>query len=222
MMNNDNDLSKTNQEQEKKADQQTAIDSSKKPSLVIRLLTSFWKGILARQIFQKSITLIFALVVFGTVYERMISHREILTYMGGMLLMVLVYVEVLVIKDHLWVIEGSMRETRRWRDIFFSHASLRRQRLRKLFLVVFALCIFSYIYHKSAGQSKQTLSFFGIMLMMTVLYYEVLTVRDEVGVMAQSILCKPQEKNEKAEMFEKIIDKEINNGNGQQETNTDQ
>lgn len=218
----DKDSSMINNKQEEKAGQQKAVATSNKLSLVSRFFSGVWKNILARQIFQKLITLVFALAVFGTIYERMSSHREIITYMGGMLLMVLLYVEVLVVRDHLWVIEGSMRESRRWRDIFFSQASLRRQRLRKSFLVVFALCVFSYIYHVTPGQSKHTLSFFGIMLMMTVLYHEILIVRDEVSLMAQAIVDKPKEKNEKAELFEKIIDEEIKNDNHQQESKTEQ
>jgi len=219
-MNNDNEGSKTNHGQSENVEQHVEPGCVKKPSLLFRLISNFWRGILARQIFQKSITLLFALAVFGTVYERMSSHREILSYMGSMLLMVLVYVEMLVVRDHLWVIEGSIRESRRWRDIFFSQANLRRQRLRKMFLVVFALGIFSYIYHNSPVQSKQTLSFFGIMLMMTVLYYEILTVRDEVSMMSQAIVDKSEEKDEKAELFEKIIDKELADDRDEQENKT--
>ncbi|MEW6712742.1 MAG: hypothetical protein AB1403_23195, partial [Candidatus Riflebacteria bacterium] len=84
------------------------------------LISSVWKGLLFRQFFQKIFTLLFALAVFGAFYFYLNTHRPIMTYMGIMLLMVIVYAEILIIRDHLWVIEGSMRESRKWRDVFFN------------------------------------------------------------------------------------------------------
>jgi hypothetical protein len=161
---------------------------------------SFWRGLIYRQFFQKIFSLFFALIVFGAVYFYMVAHRSILTYMGVMLLMVIVYAEILVVRDHLWVIEGSMREARRWRDIFFNQTSLRRQRFRKILVMLFALGIFSYVYNKSS-QNAPILSFLGIMLMITVLYYEILTIRDEVFVMMRSITGKEDE--EKKDLLDK-------------------
>lgn len=150
-------------------------------------LRNVWDSIVERQIFYKIFTLLFALMVFGYVYLHMSAHRNVLTYMGLMLLMVMVYVEILVIRDHLWVIEGSMREARKWRDVFFNRTTLRRQKIRKIFTVVFALAIFSYVYMKVPRVNSPVLSFMGIILMMTMLYYEILTIRDEVLIMRQSL-----------------------------------
>lgn len=152
-----------------------------------RLFSFIWRAIVDRQIFYKVFTLVFALLVFGYVYLYMEHHRDILTYMGLMLLMVLVYVEILVIRDHLWVIEGSMRESRKWRDVFFNRTTLRRQRIRKIFSVLFALGIFSYVYMKVPRANSPVLSFMGIILMITMLYFEVLTIRDEVLLMREAI-----------------------------------
>lgn len=177
-----------------------------RPSFLKRFLTSIWHEVVEKQVIHKLITLLFALLVFGFVYLQMVAHRNILTYMGVMLLMVLVYVEILVIRDHLWVIEGSMRESRKWRDIFFNQSSLRRQRLRKLVIVLFALAIFSFVYMKVPKQSNPVLSFMGIILMITMLYYEILTIRDEVAVMLQSITHNESQKEltRKAE-YEKFL-----------------
>lgn len=164
------------------------------PSLLRRLLTGLWREVVERQVIHKIITLLFALLVFGFVYLHMVAHRSIITYMGVMLLMVLVYVEILVIRDHLWVIEGSMREARKWRDVFFNQTNLRRQRVRKLVSVLFALAIFSYVYMKVPKHSNPILSFMGIILMITMLYYEILTIRDEVMVMLQAITQQESEK----------------------------
>ncbi len=152
-----------------------------------RFFYSVWQAIVDRQIFYKIFTLIFALLVFGYVYLYMENHRSVMTYMGLMLLMVLVYVEILVIRDHLWVIEGSMRESRKWRDVFFNRTTLRRQRVRKIFSVLFALGIFSYVYMKVPRANSPVLSFMGIILMITMLYFEVLTIRDEVLLMREAI-----------------------------------
>jgi len=163
-------------------------------------------GVIARQIIQKVITLVFALVVFSFAYMQMASHRNILTYMGVMLLMVLVYAEILVIRDHLWVIEGSMRESRRWRDVFFNQTAMRRQRLRKFFILIFSMAIFSFLIVKSAGKLDPVLTFMGLILMITVLYYEVLNIRDEVWLMMQSISANQSSAGEdRKEVYDKFL-----------------
>ncbi|MFZ5953083.1 MAG: hypothetical protein ACOYXC_20440 [Candidatus Rifleibacteriota bacterium] len=166
------------------------------------LITSIWKGLIFRQFFQKIFTLLFAVAVFGAFYFYLNTHRPIMTYMGIMLLMVIVYAEILIIRDHLWVIEGSMRESRKWRDVFFNQTNLRRQRIRKILVMLFALGIFSYVYMKSITSypgNSPVLSFFGIILMITILYYEILTIRDEVFIMLQSIQASQIEIEKKTE-----------------------
>lgn len=161
-----------------------------KPSKIWASLVNIWRGLIFRQIFQKIFSLLFALAVFGAVYFYMAGHRSILTYMGVMLLMVIVYAEVLVIRDHLWVIEGSMRESKKWRDVFFNQTNMRRQRIRKLLIMIFSLGIFSYVYMNTIKKNPTNapiLSFMGVMLMITVLYYEILTIRDDVYTMLQSL-----------------------------------
>jgi hypothetical protein len=157
------------------------------PNLLVSFFSGIWSAIVDHQIIYKVITLLFALLVFSFVYLHMEGHRSILTYMGLMLLMVLVYVEILIIRDHLWVIEGSMREARRWRDVFFNRSTLRRQKLRKVFSVLFALGIFSYVYMKVPRANSPVLSFMGVILMITMLYYEILTIRDDVLLMRQAL-----------------------------------
>lgn len=166
-----------------------------RPGLLRRFFSGIWHTIVERQIIYKIFTLLFAVAVFGYVYMHMSDHHSILTYMGLMLLMVLVYVEILIIRDHLWVIEGSMREARKWRDVFFSKTTLRRQRIRKIFSVLFALAIFSYVYMKVPRSHIPILSFMGIILMITMLYYEILSIRDEVLLMRQS-LARSLEEND--------------------------
>lgn len=157
------------------------------------LLGTIWRSILDRQVLQKFFTLIFAMLVFGAVYLYMTPHRLIVTYMGAMLLMVMVYAEILVIRDHLWIIEGSSREAKKWRDAFFNPAAMRKQRLRKLFALLFALAIFMYAFFKSSQNS--TLSFFGIILMITVLYYEILSIRDEVHSLVIALKAQAKSKD---------------------------
>ncbi len=158
-----------------------------RPGFFRSFLSSIWQTVVDRQIFYKLFSLIFALLVFGYVYLYMEHHRDLMTYMGLMLLMVVVYIEILVIRDHLWVIEGSMRESRKWRDVFFNRTTLRRQRIRKIISVLFALGIFSYVYMKVPRANSPVLSFMGIILMITMLYFEVLTIRDEVLIMREAV-----------------------------------
>ncbi len=192
-------------------------------------LKGIWQGLISRQIFQKIFSLIFALGVFGAVYFYMVGHRDILTYMGIMLLMVIVYAEILVIRDHLWVIEGSMRESRKWRDVFFNQTTLRRQRVRKILIMLFALGIFSYVYFKSMKRdplNTPVLSFMGIILMITILYYEILTIRDEVFIMLQSIKAENpdlEQEQEREKRYEKFLQTESSNSeNEKDESKQDQ
>lgn len=175
-------------------------------------LSSFWQALELRRIILKVLTLFYALAIFGYAYYTMSGHRSVLSYMGVMLLMVIIYAEILVIRDHLWVIEGSMRESRRWRDIFFNQTTLRRQRIRKFLSIFFAMCIFSYMYFKASPAHKPVLSFMGIMLLMTVLYYEILTIRDEIFVIGQSLQPESDEEAAKRkEHYDKFIEQADNN-----------
>lgn len=195
-------------------DRAQATAPAKKTSGLFSLLANIWQGLITRQIFHKIFTLLFALAVFGAVYFYMVGHRNILTYMGIMLLMVIVYAEILVIRDHLWVIEGSMRESRKWRDVFFNQTTLRRQRFRKIVIMLFALGIFSYVYVKAMKRdplNTPILSFMGIILMITILYYEILTIRDEVFIMLQSIQtaeANEKDDHEREKRYEKFLQQE--------------
>jgi len=186
-------------------------------------LKGIWQGLISRQIFQKIFSLVFALGVFGAVYFYMVGHRDILTYMGIMLLMVIVYAEILVIRDHLWVIEGSMRESRKWRDVFFNQTTLRRQRVRKILIMLFALGIFSYVYVKSIKRdplNTPVLSFMGIILMITILYYEILTIRDEVFIVLQSIKAEnpdQEEEQEREKRYEKFLQTDESSASGEKD-----
>ncbi len=183
-------------------------------SKIFALIIDFWQGLMARQVISKIIALFFALLVFGFTYMHMSPHRNVLTYMGVMLLMVVVYAEILVIRDHLWVIEGSMRESKRWRDIFFNHTTLRRQRIRKFILMFFTMVVFSYIFVKSHGKADPLLSFMGIILMITILYYEVLSIRDEVWVMTQALIAGklPDAPSERPNAPQQFISEAVDTG----------
>ncbi|MGM0599317.1 MAG: hypothetical protein ACQETH_05820 [Candidatus Rifleibacteriota bacterium] len=196
--------------EETKESKKTEV-SEKKPNFFVRFIKWIWNGLVIRQFFQKIFSLFFALAVFGFIYMHMTAHRSILTYMGTMLLMVIVYAEILVIRDHLWVIEGSMRESRRWREVFFNQSNLRRQKIRKLIVMIFALGIFSYVYMRTIekfARSASLLSFLGLILMITILYYEILTIRDEVSIMLSAVEDAEKNKEEKLkrdEQYEKFI-----------------
>ena len=147
-------------------------------------------------IFRKVLALAFAFVVFVTIYAisksspftinlfgkffpiNISSRNEVLPYMGIMLMVTLVYIELLIIRDHLWVIEGSSREVMRWRDAFFNKETLKKQRIRKILVVIFSTVVFTYVYITTRG--TEIFSFLGIILMITVLYFETLSIRDDL------------------------------------------
>lgn len=70
------------------------------------------------------------------------------------------------------------------------------------------MAIFSYIIVKSSGKLDPVLTFMGLILMITVLYYEVLNIRDEVWIMMQSISTekKEEEENPRKEEYNKFLE----------------
>lgn len=141
------------------------------------------------QFLQKIVTLAFAFLVFITVLLVNTRHRELLTNVGMILMITVVYVEILMVRDHIWLIEGSLSETRRWRDAFFSKQTMRQQRIRKLLTVLFATVVFTFVFIYTKSENE-LLTFLGTVLMITVLYFEVLTIRDEVFVLSASLKAR--------------------------------
>ncbi len=137
---------------------------------------------------EKTFTIAFAFIVFTIIARHVRYHRDMLSYIGIMLMITTAYLEILVIRDHLWVLEGAMPDARRWRDIFFNQQSLRQMRWRKILVVLFAMAVFTYVYVKTQG--SEIYSFLGIILMVTVLYFEVLAIRDEVQALVHTVRAR--------------------------------
>ena len=137
---------------------------------------------LTHQFWRKLLVVAFTFLVFASLWGFSIAkewaHRDILPYMGIILMITLVYIELLIIRDHLWVLEGSHPEALRWREAFFPKQTLRQLRLRKLVVVILSMIIFTWIYTRTRG--PEIYMFLGVILMVTVLYFEVLTIRDEL------------------------------------------
>jgi hypothetical protein len=95
--------------------------------------------------------------------------------------------------------------------------------------MLFALGIFSYVYFKSMKRdplNTPVLSFMGIILMITILYYEILTIRDEVFIMLQSIKAENpdlEQEQEREKRYEKFLQTESSNSeNEKDESKQDQ
>jgi len=140
-------------------------------------------------ILQKIITLAFAFLVFVIVLLLSDKYRPVLTHVGILLMMTIVYLEMLMIRDHLWLIEGSLIETKKWRDAFFSKQSVRQQRLRKFLTIVLATIIFTFVFIHTKSENE-LISFLGTVLMVTVLYFEALTIRDEVYSLSSGLKAR--------------------------------
>lgn len=158
-----------------------------------------------KQLFNKMFTIVFAAIVFSYVYIRNKTvNPHAIAYIGLILYMVICYTEVLSLRDHLWIIEGSIPESRKWREDFFNPRSLRKQKIKKILALLFAFLVFTAIYKiKYFYKTREALSFVGIILMVTVVYYEILTVRDEINHMVKSLQQSFKESDIKDSMEEK-------------------
>ena len=154
---------------------------------------------LTHQFWRKLLIVAFAFLVFATVWGYSIAkdwvRRDVLPYMGIILMVTLVYLELLIIRDHLWVLEGSHPETLRWREAFFPKQTLRQLRMRKLVVVILSTIIFTWIYTRTRG--PEIYMFLGVILMVTVLYFEVLTIREELQTLNMSLKMEQVEKSAK-------------------------
>ncbi len=158
----------------------------------------FVDAIIEKQILSKVFIILFATFVFSYAYSNIEEmNRKALSYVGLILCMVVCYVEILGIRDHLWIIEGSIPSSRRWREAFFNPSSLRKYKFRRVIAILFAYVVFCYIYKiKAFMPARDILSFLGIILMITIVYYEVLAVRDEVNIISKSLQYLIEEKKQ--------------------------
>ncbi len=154
--------------------------------------------IIEKQVLSKIFIILFATFVFSFAYKNIEEmNRKALSYIGLILCIVVSYVEILGIRDHLWIIEGSLPSSKRWREAFFNPTSMRKYKLRRVIAILFAYIVFCYIYKlKAIAPARDTLSFLGIILMVTIVYYEVLAVRDQVNLIANSVHYLVDEKKQ--------------------------
>lgn len=183
--------------------QKTKIEESSKNVETKGIASKIWVWLKEKQVLSKTFIICFALAIFSFAYFHVeASNRSTLAYFGTMLSIVAAYIEILIIRDHLWVIEGSMPESKKWRELFFSPNSIRKQKFRKIIVLLFALIVFVYIYKvKLIPGHRNGLSFIGLILMITMVYYEILSIRDEIALltraMQQFIIEKVLDKNKK-------------------------
>ncbi len=166
--------------------------------------------IIEKQILGKVFIILFATFVFSFAYKNIEEmNRKALSYVGLILCIVVSYVEILGIRDHLWIIEGSLPSSKRWREAFFNPASMRKYKLRRIIAILFAYVVFCYVYKlKVFAPARDTLSFLGIILMITTVYYEVLAIRDQVNLISKSIQFLADEKKQGISVSEDYEDKQ--------------
>lgn len=136
-----------------------------------------------KRMLKKLGLVIFALLLMGTVYVKAESSevRIAISYLSTLLFMVIVYTEVLSIRDHIWLLEASLRQTKQWRNILFNKTTLRKQKLIKVAIVACAAIIFSLIYKVSKDLPvKSAIAYMASMLMLIILYSDILNMRDEL------------------------------------------
>ena len=157
--------------------------------------------ILEKNVFSKLFVIIFATIVFSYAYSHQESiTRSALSYIGLILCVIVCYIEILGIRDHIWVIEGSIPTTKQWREAFFTPSTLRKHKIRKMIILLFAFLVFVGIYRlKCFINYREAISFLGIILMVTVVYYEILAVRDEIDLISKFLREKALEDKPKIE-----------------------
>ena len=165
--------------------------------------------IIEKQVLSKIFIILFATFVFSFAYKNIEEmNRKALSYIGLILCIVVSYVEILGIRDHLWIIEGSLPSSKRWREAFFNPTSMRKYKLRRIIAILFAYLVFCYIYKlKALSLSRDVLSFLGIILMVTIVYYEILAVRDQVNLISSSVKYLVDEKKQGIRVNEDYEDK---------------
>ena len=180
-------------------------NASENKNFFLRIIDS----IIEKQILSKVFIILFATFVFSYAYNNIEEmNRKALSYVGLILCIVVSYVEILGIRDHLWIIEGSIPSSKRWREAFLNPISLRKYKLRRVIAILFAYVVFCYIYKlKAFAPAKDTLSFLGIVLMITIVYYEILAVRDQVNLISKSIQFIIDEKQQGISINEDDEDK---------------
>ncbi|MBF0405870.1 MAG: hypothetical protein HQM10_00845 [Candidatus Riflebacteria bacterium] len=159
---------------------------------------------------RKLLTVLFTFAVFVALFVmnslRIINVKfNVITFIGLMLMVIFVYLELLTIRDHLWVLEGSLAEAKKWRDTFFTKKSLRTQRIRKFMVMVFSALIFTFIYYRL--HYTEVFTFLGTILMVTVLYFEVLSIRDDVQEVMFELKAKKIEEITRSELMIKLQQK---------------
>ena len=160
--------------------------------------------ILEKNVFSKLFVIIFATLVFSYAYSHQETiTRDALSYIGLILCVIVCYIEILGIRDHIWVIEGSIPATKQWREAFFTPSTLRKHKIRKMIILLFAFLVFVGIYRlKCFVNYREAISFLGIILMVTVVYYEILAVRDEIDLVSKSLKQKVIEDDSNIEQKE--------------------
>ncbi|MBP5470068.1 MAG: hypothetical protein J6Z11_12580, partial [Candidatus Riflebacteria bacterium] len=120
--------------------------------------------ILEKNIFSKLFVIIFATIVFSYAYCHQESiTRSALSYIGLILCVIVCYIEILGIRDHIWIIEGSIPATKQWREAFLTPSTLRRHKIRKMIILLFAFLVFVGIYRlKCFVNYREAISFLGI------------------------------------------------------------
>lgn len=158
-----------------------------------------------KSILSKIFIICFATLVFSYVYSHQQDiQKDALAYIGLILCVIVCYTEILGIRDHLWLIEGSIPVSKRWREAFFSPSTLRKHKVKKMIVLLFAFIVFVGIYRiKAFSNSKGALSFLGIILMVTVVYYEILAIRDEIDTISKSVKQYLSEKKSDNEQNDK-------------------
>ncbi|MBR4329432.1 MAG: hypothetical protein IKO19_02335 [Candidatus Riflebacteria bacterium] len=188
---------KTELDEVSKAPKNSQFIENKKPSSK-NIFLRITDLIIEKQVLSKIFIILFATFVFSFAYKNIEEmNRKALSYIGLILCIVVSYVEILGIRDHLWIIEGSLPSSKRWREAFFNPTSMRKYKLRRVIAILFAYIVFCYIYKlKAFAPARDTLSFLGIILMVTIVYYEVLAVRDQVNLISNSIHYLVDEKKQ--------------------------
>lgn len=128
--------------------------------------------------FEKFFVVIFSCIIFGLVARRIQEFNDVYSFLGITLLLVTLYVETLIIRDHIWVLEIAIPDAQRIKNALFTTQSLSKTRWRKILVMIFTAFVFTHVYFKM--KRSEIIAFLGIVLFITILYYELLQIRDDV------------------------------------------
>ncbi|MFC1744167.1 hypothetical protein ACFL35_09235 [Candidatus Riflebacteria bacterium] len=168
---------------------------------------------------KKLFVIIFSCAVFGyllksgdTTYQDIELKKKLyMAVISIILLQIMLYLEILILRDELWVLEGSMKMIRELRDAFLEPPDTAVSSFKKYLVLINTLVITGFFVYLQKEQPKVqvTIALIMILLMLVLLLLEVMIIREKNGQIC--IILEEQREKVLKKMDEDFKEDEENN-----------